>query len=210
MSEVVKEKRDSMVFYRSFYEALKELPLEQKGVIYDAIFEYSLNFNEVGLSGLNYAIFTLIKPQLEANNKKYHNGKKAKRKQNGSKNTPNVNENVNGNANENVNKNVNEYYVSKGFDLLFIEQEFAEPFSKWLEYKIEIKDSYNVQRSLETAYNNLKKISNKNPELAEYIVERSISNQWRGLFEVDDENVLKRFENNQQQQKTKPQGRLLQ
>lgn len=144
------EKRDSVVFYRSFYEAIKELPSDQKGEIYDAIFEYSLNFREVELSGLNATIFTLIKPQLEANNKKYYNGKKAKKKQTGSKTGANVN------ANANVNDNVNEYYVPLGFNLLFIEKEFAESFSKWLEYKLEIGDSYKLQRTIEAAYNNLK------------------------------------------------------
>lgn len=189
MSEV-EEKRDSVVFYRSFYEAIKELPSEQKGIIYDAIFEYSLNFNEVALSGMNATIFTLIKPQLEANNKKYYNGKKAKRKQNGSK----TGANVNGNANANVNDNVNEYYVPLGFDLLFIEKEFSESFSKWLEYKLEIGDSYKLQRTIETAYKNLKDYSNNNPDFAMHIVDRSISNQWKGLFEEDNQNVIKRFD----------------
>lgn len=193
MSEV-EEKRDSVVFYRSFYEAIKELPSEQKGVIYDAIFEYSLNFNEVALSGMNATIFTLIKPQLEANNKKYHNGKKAKRKQNGSETEANVNGNVNGNGNVNVNDNVNKYYVPLGFNLLFIEKEFAESFSKWLEYKLEIGDSYKLQRTIETAYKDLKDYSNNNPDFAMHIVNRSISNQWKGLFVEDNPNVFKRFD----------------
>jgi len=56
-----------MVFYRSFYEAIKELPLDVQAKVYSAIFEYSLNFNEVVLEGLPKTIFTLIKPQLDAN-----------------------------------------------------------------------------------------------------------------------------------------------
>jgi len=68
--------RDLMIFYRSFYEALKELPKENQLELYNAIFEYSLDFKEVELSGLSKTIFTLIKPQLEANNKRYENGAK--------------------------------------------------------------------------------------------------------------------------------------
>jgi hypothetical protein len=34
------EKRESLIFYRSFYEAIKELPLEQQGKIYNAIFTF--------------------------------------------------------------------------------------------------------------------------------------------------------------------------
>lgn len=108
--------RDSVIFYRSFYEAIKELPVEMQSEVYSAIFEYSLNFDEVVLSGLPKAIFTLIKPQLDANNKRYENGKKGGRtnqkesepepssNQNITKVHPNVNDNVNGNVNENVNK----------------------------------------------------------------------------------------------------------
>lgn len=108
--------RDSIIFYRSFYEAIKELPLEMQGTIYSAIFEYSLNFNEIVLHGLPKAIFTLIKPQLDANNKRYENGKKGGRKpneetvdepkdnQNETKTEPNKNVNVNANYNAKENE----------------------------------------------------------------------------------------------------------
>lgn len=77
--------RDSFIFYRSFYESLKELPSENQLEIYNAIMEFGFNQNEVELSSLSKAIFTLIKPQLEANYKRFLNGTKAKRKQNRSK-----------------------------------------------------------------------------------------------------------------------------
>lgn len=105
--------RDSIVFYRSFYEAIKELSPNVQAKVYNAIFEYSLNFNEVELSGLPKTIFTLIKPQLEANNKKFENGKKGAefgklggrpKPQNNPNETPNVNDNVEcrmSNVNEN-------------------------------------------------------------------------------------------------------------
>jgi len=116
--------RDSMVFYRSFYEAIKELPLDVQAKVYSAIFEYSLNFNEVVLEGLPKTIFTLIKPQLDANNKRFENGKKGGRKkvdnnqtetktetktepkqnQTETKTEPNNNVNVNDNVNDNVNE----------------------------------------------------------------------------------------------------------
>lgn len=115
--------RDSSIFYRSFYEAIKDLPAENQAELYTAIFEYSLNFNEVELKGISSTIFKLIKPQLEANNKKYENGKKGgkppkenqdqtktkpKKNQNETKEEANVNDNVNENENNNVNEKVNE------------------------------------------------------------------------------------------------------
>lgn len=37
--------RDSFVFYRSFYDSIKELSGKEKALVYDAIFEYALNNN---------------------------------------------------------------------------------------------------------------------------------------------------------------------
>jgi len=76
--------RDSTIFYRSFYEAIKELPKDNQAEIYNAIFEYSLNFKEIELSGVSKTVFILIKPLLSANIKNYENGGKAKTKRNGS------------------------------------------------------------------------------------------------------------------------------
>ena len=48
--------------------------------IYDAISNFSLNFQECELQGINaQQIFKLIKPQLEANNKRFINGSKPKK-----------------------------------------------------------------------------------------------------------------------------------
>jgi len=69
--------RDSYIFYRSFYEAIKLFPAEVRGEIYTAINEYSLYGNETHDMGkVASSIFTLIKPQLDANIKRFENGKK--------------------------------------------------------------------------------------------------------------------------------------
>ncbi len=110
------------MFYRSFYEAIKELDAELQSEVYSAIFEYALNFNEVELKGVAKTVFTLIKPQLDANQKRFENGNKpkvkqviskqeAKPKQETSKVEANVN--VNDNVNENVNVNANENVNAK-------------------------------------------------------------------------------------------------
>ena len=71
--------RESFVFYRSFYEAIKELPAENQANVYNALFEYSFNNVEVELSGVEKAVFLLMKPQVDANQKKYENGCKGGR-----------------------------------------------------------------------------------------------------------------------------------
>lgn len=77
--------RDSFIFYRSFYESIKEIPDEQQLETYKAITEYALNGQEEQLTGVSKAIFTLIKPQLDANLKRYLNGRQPKQKQSISK-----------------------------------------------------------------------------------------------------------------------------
>lgn len=111
--------RDSTIIYRSFYESIVEIPEKNQAEVWRAIFEFSLNFKEVELTGLSKTIFTLIKPQLEANIKRFRNGNKtkikkqtgskteAKQKREGSKTEANNNVNVNHNVNHNVNENEN-------------------------------------------------------------------------------------------------------
>lgn len=108
--------RDSSIFYRSFYEAISELPEVNQLEVYNAVFEYTFNFKENELKGLSKTIFTLIKPQLDANNKKFTNGKSGGRptkdKQDETKEEPKNNQNetkskANVNENDNVNENLN-------------------------------------------------------------------------------------------------------
>ena len=69
--------RESVVFYRSFYEAIKELPDEYQLEVFRAISEYSFLGEEPEMNGISKAIFSLIKPQIDANNRKYENGKRS-------------------------------------------------------------------------------------------------------------------------------------
>lgn len=106
--------RESIVFYKSFVEALKELPDDDRLRLYDAIFDFGIYGNEPELSGIDSAVFMLIRPQIEANNRKYLNGlkggrpkTKTKPNNNQDETKPKRNDNVNDNENVNVNVNVN-------------------------------------------------------------------------------------------------------
>lgn len=72
--------RDSVLFYRSFYDALKNIPSDERLKVYDAIMEYGMYDRNPDLDGVALAIFLLAKPQIDANNKRYENGCKAKKK----------------------------------------------------------------------------------------------------------------------------------
>lgn len=71
--------RDSVVFYRSFYEAIKHLQPEEFKRSVEAIMEYGLYGVEVQSNGIERTIFLLVKPQIDANNKRYLNGTKGGR-----------------------------------------------------------------------------------------------------------------------------------
>ena len=108
--------RDSCVFYRSFFESIRLLPKKYQLQFYEALFNYALNEEPPErLSGSAAALFKALQPQIDANNRRYENGKKGGRpKQNQTetktkpnnnqtktKTKPNVNVNVNVNGNGN-------------------------------------------------------------------------------------------------------------
>ena len=72
------ESRNTAVFHKYIYDAIKELPTDNQLELYNGIFEYMFNFVEPKYEGINKTVFTLIKPQLDANIKKYQNGIKEK------------------------------------------------------------------------------------------------------------------------------------
>ncbi len=69
--------RDSILFYRSFYEAIRGLPKDIQVEIYSAVMEYGLNGNlPENLKPVAKGMFALIKPVIDNNNVRLENGKK--------------------------------------------------------------------------------------------------------------------------------------
>lgn len=118
-------KRDSFIFYRSFFEAIQNLSIEEQGLIFSAICDYSLNKKAPKFSGgVCSTVWLLVKPQLDANLKRFENGSKpkalkgvskqeAKPKRKASKQEANKNVNDNVNNNENVYRNFAHLSISK-------------------------------------------------------------------------------------------------
>ena len=174
--------RDSFIFYRSFYEAINHLPEDQQLQIYKAISSYSLDFKDVNLEGIPNAIFTLIKPQLEANRKRYLNGIKekkiskpeAKRKQTRSK--PEANNNVNLNVNGEcklINDNKNIILPN------FIKDNL---WSEFLAMRKKLK-APNTEMALNRILKKLKAFEQQNIGNGTLAIENSIENGWKGVFE---------------------------
>jgi hypothetical protein len=116
---------DAVIFYRSFYEAVKDLPPSDYKEAVNAMLGYDMDGTEPDAfeSKVAQIVYTMAKPQIDANNKRYENGckggrpkkenqKKTKPKPNDNQTEtepkPNDNDNVNDNVNVNDNENVNE------------------------------------------------------------------------------------------------------
>ena len=132
--------RDSYVFYRSFAEAIESLPAETYKAVMVALNKYAMDGVVPELAGIEQTIFMLAKPQIDANNRKYENGKKGAAYGKGGgrppqgapkqtpkepqenhtgtppepQETPRQTPNANENENENVNDNANEFTRASG------------------------------------------------------------------------------------------------
>ena len=86
----------------------------------------------------------------------------------------------------------------------FVDPAFDGPFSMWLEYKHQRKQTYKSDSSLKVCYNRLVKLSGGDPATALAIVEQSMANNWAGLFPLKNEKA-----NGDNSQRTTPvAGRL--
>ena len=119
MTETTKTNRESFIFYRSFFEALTGMDKQSQADCLMAIADYALNGTDPNLTPEVRMFFTLVKPQLDANTKKYENGFKGakfgkmggrprknpietpEKPQENPNRTPNDNDNVNDNVNVN-------------------------------------------------------------------------------------------------------------
>lgn len=124
------KEKDSVVFYKSFYEAIKNIPDTEQLKLYNAIFQYSFTSEEPNLEdGIAKAMFTLMKPNIDSANARYtasvENGKRGGRPRKETQQEPNKNpeetqpkpnqnqketqqepnENLNDNEDDNVNDN---------------------------------------------------------------------------------------------------------
>lgn len=118
------EQKDSFVFYRSFRDAARSLNKRDQAAVLLAICDYALDGEEPQLAGPALAVFTVAKPNIDANSTRRKNGGKGGRPkggtngsakgepvvlQDGGKEEPMVLQNdENNKPNENENGNENE------------------------------------------------------------------------------------------------------
>lgn len=67
---------EGFVFYKSFADAVDALPAEQYKTIVQAVCRYAIYGEEPeGLDAVSFALYTLMKPQIDANNKRREAGR---------------------------------------------------------------------------------------------------------------------------------------
>ena len=102
--------RMQFTFYRSYYEAVTSLPKKDQSALFLAICAYALDEKEPTLTGTSKAIFSLVRPTLDASRRKAESGRvggsknKANEKQRESKEKANGNQIARENKKEKENK----------------------------------------------------------------------------------------------------------
>lgn len=66
-------KRNQFTFYRSYYEALKQLSKKERDDVLMCICAYALDEDIPSLSGVPFSVFTLIRPTLDSGRNKAKN-----------------------------------------------------------------------------------------------------------------------------------------
>ena len=210
--------KESFVFYRSFFEALQDLKDKERLKVYDAICDLALNENDTKLTGIAKIVFTLIRPQILSNTKKYKDGQKGAeygrlggrpRKEKTpvglSQETPNVNENANVNVNENANVNVtaNDNVGDSCVDGL---QEIIEFYNNNIgliaPYGVEILSDYLKEMPVDLIILAMQKAVEADKRTIQYI--KGILNNWskKGIKSViDAEKEDKQFQSTKQENK---------
>jgi hypothetical protein len=68
--------KDGFVFYKSFADAINRLDEQEQLQAYKALIDYGCYGIEHECTGMVGIIFDMAKPQIDANNRRYENGKK--------------------------------------------------------------------------------------------------------------------------------------
>lgn len=174
-------KRDSFCFYRSFYDAINALPKKYQAQAIDAVLAYGLDGVEpTDADGVIQAIFALIRPQIDANNKRYTNGRKGA--EHGKKGGRPKQEQA-----PKPQSKPKPDAISKVLDEI-PDGNAREVIVRWLDYKRSIGNTYRTAQGVRAMIKKLNDLSGGDVEVARAIVEQSIANNWKGLFELKQQN----------------------
>lgn len=192
---------DGFVFYRSFAEALQDIPAEQFKDIVLALSSYALDGIEPdNLDAISKALFTLMRPQIDANAKRREAGRKG-----GEANAKQIEASVKQNEatpkQTEAKDKVKEKVKDKDKDKEKVKEKDIAPevAVATLDAPDEVKQSMqefvNMRKSIKKPmtgnavklmYGRLVKLS-KDPGTQREILEQSIRHSWQDVYELKDE-----------------------
>ena len=208
-------KRDGIIIYAQQYEAIKDLSQSDKGLLLDAIFHYHITGEVMQeLPPMVLMAFTFIRTSIDSNTRKYEaivernreNGKKGGRPRNpnnpsepkkptglkktqANPNNPSEPKKADTDTDTDTDtvKDTKTKTKTESIDDLFSNENILlKPIvSEWIAYKKEIKDPYKTVRGMKAFVKELQKLSNNDPKVAKEITERSMANNWKGIYELN-------------------------
>ena len=175
--------RPYFTFFKSYFEAVRELENREDQLdTLMAICEYSLTEEEPEIrSKVARAIFTAIKPTIDANIKQYKNGKKPKGSQTEAKRKPNRSQTQ---TNKEKDKEKDKEYINNK-EPWFDDPELDAVFRSYIEYRKKNRIP-TTDRALELARDKINKLGKTTPERIA-VINQTMERGWRGLFPVKEE-----------------------
>ena len=181
--------RESIVFYRSFYEAIKLQPKKIPADLYNALLEYAFTGEVIEMNNSVKSVFLLIKPQIDANNTRYENSKKGGRPkkektdtENSVSEKPNVNENVNVNDNVKKKKDKKESVPPVRYSE---NDKLDKAIHDYIEHRKKVKSPM-TDHAVELMLDKLDSWTDNDDEKIK-ILEQSIFNGWKGIFPLSEQ-----------------------
>ncbi len=189
------ENRQWFIFYYSFFEALSDLPAENKLELYEAIAQYSFNGNEPqNLTWISVPMWKLIRPQLDANNKRYLDwckGGRPKKETSGfdEKITSGFeNEKPKEKEKEKVKEKDKEKIKEKEKDNNHPSDEFDEALNEFIKMRNQIKKPI-TDKWVELVKDKLNKMYPDKKDLQIKCLYKSIENSWQWVFALSEEDI---------------------
>lgn len=187
------ENRQWFIFYYSFFEALSDLPAENKLELYEAIAQYSFNGKEPqNLTWISVPMWKLIRPQLEANNKRYLDwckGGRPKKETSGFENEITSGfENEKPKEKEKVKEKDKEKIKEKEKDNNHPSDEFDEALNEFIKMRKQIKKPI-TDKWVELVKDKLNKMYPDKKDLQIKCLYKSIENSWQWVFALSEEDI---------------------
>lgn len=176
--------RESFIMYKSFFDAGEQIKNKNDRLLfYEAILKFALFKEETELQGVAKGMFFLVKPQLEANIRKFENGKQPKKtrskieandKQDVSKIEANVNDNVNVNENDNDECKITPVASPPSSSFLLLSECRKKYDTEYVDAKLSLCDTHNILHKNLVIFQNvfdkeLTALGKKEKEFTDYV-----------------------------------------